>query len=342
METPKKDQSADENMGTPQKQDSTSGYLLNITSPSDESRFHFMVQGKRKSVNFVCFDPPKKRQLMDLLGSPVKVTNPRESKRSTDLILSNESSVTVVGNLDFEVLNMQNLKILDLQKVAVECLVTLTATVTSRSKQMESNAGLIYQTLSACDETGVIKIMMWGESFVDVVEEKKTYKFVNMRVKLDKKYGSLYLGTTKSENTEIVETNELTNLCTTAVDVEHVPSIRGEIIMVQKSPVDYLNCKKCKKRIEGNVTGNILFCKTCDGHVKKNRCKQMRVVHLEFEEEKNEKLHHLSLFSSVMDKMLNTDTASLPVSELQNRLLMLPPMSITVSNKAIQTFEFSQ
>ena len=72
-----------------------------------------MIQGKRKCLNFVCFEPEKKRTLTNLLGSPVKVNKTKTSKRSTDLQFTKGSEITHGEQLDFEIIDMTNLTIKD-------------------------------------------------------------------------------------------------------------------------------------------------------------------------------------------------------------------------------------
>ena len=109
--------------------------------------------------------------------------------------------------------------------------------------------------------------------------------------------------------------------------------------MVCKSGVDHIICKKCKKKCDGDSTKDTVYCKGCDGEMMKKRCKAMRVAKVDFEEEKTEKLWHLSIFSSVMDKLLTVDSASIPQADLRQMLLRLPSLKITVSNMIIQSAE---
>ena len=137
-----------------------------------------MIEGKGKCLNFVCFEPQKKQQLDDLLGSPVKVSKTRASSKSSDLILVNESEVIPVEKMDYDFIDMHNLKVSDLTNLAEGCLVTIE--VKTRSKELESSRGLAYQVLSVADTSGVIKVMLWGEEFLNKVEEGKSYKFENV------------------------------------------------------------------------------------------------------------------------------------------------------------------
>ena len=139
-----------------------------------------MIQGKRKCLNFVCFEPEKKPALTDLLGSPVKVSNTKGSKRSTDLTFTRDSEVTPVGEMDFKILNMNELTVKDLQKLALECVVTITATVKIRSRELETSIGLLFQFLSVADKTQNIKVMLWGAEFINLVNEGETYRFENV------------------------------------------------------------------------------------------------------------------------------------------------------------------
>ena len=345
MKTPIKDVSSLDGylVKTPSKEaNSIEGYLVNLTSPKTESRFNFMIQGKRKCLNFVCFEPEKKKQLTDLLGSPVKVINTKSSERSTDHTFTRKSEILPIGNMDFEILDMQNLKIKDLGGLALECLVTITAAVKTRSREFETSSSLAYQVLSVGDASGVIKIMLWGDEFINTVEEGKSYKFHNVRIKEDKMNGSVYLGTTKSENTSITSCSDLGDVVQGDLhSLAAHESMKGEIFMVNKRMIDYLTCRKCSKKIEGDISGDLVFCKTCDADVKVTKCKKSRVVKVDVEEEVSEKMYHFSIFSNVMDKTLGVDSAGMQQEELRRMLLKLPVLTITHSKKVIQSIEVS-
>ena len=89
----------------------------------------------------------------------------------------------------------------------------------------------------------------------------------------------------------------------------------GEICLVNKRMIDYLNCKKCSKKIEGPTDGELVYCKTCDADMKVNKCKSTRVVKVDFEEDGTEKLHSFTIFSSVMDKALKVKSAEMQPPE---------------------------
>ena len=259
---------------TPTKTDeeSTEGYLLNLTSPKDQSRFNFVIHGKRKCIHFVCFEPEKKRALTDLLGSPVKVSNTKASKRSTDLQFTRNSDITPGGKMDFDIIDMENLTIASLTRLALECVVTIKAKVQTRSKELETNTGLPYQILSVSDQTDKIKVMLWGADYVNTVVEGGTYVFQNVRIKADKKYGGIHLGTTPTDNTTITPCDDLSGVVEGSVIAQDdFTTVRGNIIMVNKSIVEYVTCKKCKKKIDGDVTGEMVFCHTCDGEILKKK-----------------------------------------------------------------------
>ena len=328
---------------TPIKTDeeSTEGYLVHLTSPNDQSRFNFMIQGKRKCLNFVCFEPEKKKALTDLLGSPVKVKNTKTSKRSTDLQFTRNSEITPGGKLDFEIIDMENLTIASLTKLAVECVVTIKAKVQTRSRELETSSGLPFQILSVSDQTDKIKVMLWGATFVNKVLEGQTYLFNNVRIKTDKRYGGIQLGTTPTDNTTITLCEDLSDAVDGSVVLAQDDSITltGSILMVSKSMVEYVTCKKCRKKIDGDVTGDMVFCTTCDGDILKKKCKMMRVSKIDFEESETEKMHHLSMFSNVMDKLLSIDCSTIAQADLRLKLLQLPKLKITVSKNVVSTAE---
>ena len=342
--TPQKTIDDVETFTTPQKKGQNSndmeGYLVNLTSPSNNSRFNFMIQGKKRCLNFVCFEPEQKKQLTNLLGSPVKVSNTRNSSRSTDLTFTRDSEIVPAGQMDFDIIDMENLKIKELSKLALECVITITAQVKSRSKELETKTGLPYRVLSVADSTGSIKVMLWGEEFLDAVHEGSTYTFENMRIKEDKMYGGIVLGTTQSDNTAIKPCADLDNVVDGGeLSVGVTDSMKGSIYMVNKKMIDYLSCKKCTKKLEGDISGDFVFCKTCDADILPSKCIQTRVVKVEFEEEGSEKLSNFSIFSNVLDKALNIKSASMKENELRMMLLRMPVVEIRHSKKIILSMQ---
>ena len=288
----------------------------------------------------MCVSNQRERTLTNLLGSPVKVIKTKTSKRSTDLQFTRNSEIAPGGQLDFNIIDMNNLTIKDLQTLALECVVTVTATVKTRSKELETSSGLPFRILSVADSTEKVKVMFWGSEFINEVEEGQTYRFENLRIKADQKYGGITLGTTTNENTKIIPSDSLSDVVEGSLFTDTlVDTLQGQIIMVSKSMVEYVVCRKCKKKCDGDLTGDFLYCKNCDGEILKKRCKPMRVAKIDFEEDKTEKLYHLSIFSSVMDKMLATDFANIPQTDLRQKLLRLPTLIMRVSNNVVQSAE---
>ena len=39
-------------------------------------------------------------------------------------------------------------------------------------------------------------------------------------------------------------------------------TVQGQMIMVSKSMVEYVTCKKCKKKCDGDKTGDLVLCNT--------------------------------------------------------------------------------
>ena len=337
-----KGQRIDEQEGftTPQKAEpgDMEGYLVNVTSPSNNSRFNFLVQGKRRSLQYVCFEPERKKQMTELLGSPVKISKTRGSSKSSDLTFTRDSQITPVDEMDFPKLDMENLTINQLSTLPFECVVSITGKVTSRSKEMETHSGLPYQVLSVCDESAAIKVLLWGEEFINMLDEGKSYRFKNMRIKEDKKYGGISLGTTKSDDTEITLSVDLGAVVEGELHLTVGDTMIGSILMVNKQMIDYISCKKCTKKIEGDTSGPIVFCQTCDSDVLAAKCKLTRVVKIEFEDD-TEKLHHFTIFSNVLDKALEISSASMNQPDLRLHLLNLPRMEIIHARKIIQSLK---
>ena len=63
---------------------------------------------------------------------------------------------------------------------------------------------------------------------------------------------------------------------------------------------------------------------------------------VEFEEETSEKLHHFTIFSDVLDRALNVNSAKMSETELRTMLLKLPTFEVQHSNKVIQAMNLSK
>ena len=62
--------------------------------------------------------------------------------------------------MDFEKVDMGKLTIKQLSILPFECVVSIAARVKSRSKEMETQNGLLCQILSVGDESSVIKVLL--------------------------------------------------------------------------------------------------------------------------------------------------------------------------------------
>ena len=233
---------------------------------------------------------------------------------------------------------MEKLTIKQLFTLPYECVISITAKVKSRSKEMATHSGLPYQILSVGYETGAIMVLLWGEEYINMLDEGKSYKFKNMKIKEDKKFGGITLGTTKRDDTEIISSADLGEV----VEGE-LPGVMetmvGSILLVNKQMIDYISCKKCLKKIEGDTSQLLVFCKTCDGEILAAKCKSSRVVKIEFEEDTTEKIHHFSVFSNILDKDLDIKSAPMSQPGLRLHLLNLPRMEIIHARKIIQSLK---
>ena len=158
------------------------------------------------------------------------------------------------------------------------------------------------------------------------VEEASSYKFINFRIKEDKKYRGLYLGSTKSDGTVIEPCDSIGEIAEGDIEMTDETTMNGEISMVSK-----------KIGLTEGVSQ--IFCMNCDADVKVSKCPRSRTVKLEFEEDVTEKLHTFSIFSNVIDKVLNLKSAEIPQPELRSKLLSLPKVVICHSKNIIQSIK---
>ena len=73
--------------------DSIEGFVNNIQPLGEEGGFAFDIQGDASSTRIVCFTPQKRKQIDDLLKSPVKIAKLKTPTRG-DLQLQGSSEIT--------------------------------------------------------------------------------------------------------------------------------------------------------------------------------------------------------------------------------------------------------
>ena len=142
-------------------------------------------------------------------------------------------------------------------------------------------------------------------------------------------YGGIYLGSTKNDDSTIEPCDSLSSVTEDNITMTDEIAMTGEITMVNKKMTDFLNCKKCGRKIDGVNDGATLsvFCANCDADVKLSKCRRSRAIKLEFEEETTD----------VLDKVLNVSSADIAQGELRKMMLELPKVSISHSKNIIQS-----
>ena len=74
--------------------------------------------------------------------------------------------------------------------------------------------------------------------------------------------------------------------------------------MVSKSMVEYVTCMQvCKKKCDGDKTGDLVFCNTCDGEILKKRCIPMQELDFVIEEENLDNITDFDALSELSEFM---------------------------------------
>ena len=139
----------------------------------------------------------------------------------------------------------------------------------------------------------------------------------------------------------MVETTEKSaKLITSALKTDPAP---------EKTLFNFYNTKKDKDKyysiyreddgsfVLGDTYIRILIFFNID--IKISKCGRSRAVKIEFEEDETEKLHTFTIFSNVIDKVLNLKSAEIPQPQLRAVLLSLPEVEIVHTKNIIQTMK---
>ena len=271
-------------MSTPSKDENTlQGYLLNIKSADPDgsnSRIEFMLQQKEETKRVLYFSPKSKKRtaLEELNMSPVKITCFRKNMKSGDYIMDHDTVISPETQLDFQPLNMQELKLKDVEKCAIESMITVTAKVRSKSTITKKN-GLPYQVIAVSDDSASIRLILWKD-YVNSCEQSKTYVFSNIKVKRDKEYGHVFLGTAYGNDTIITEAEDIGKVSTAEsssmvqVGEKHYT---GDVVSIGRI-TRLIQCANCPKKVE-KVDG-LYTCVPCNASMRLKFCRKRLVMNL--------------------------------------------------------------
>ena len=143
-----------------------------------------------------------------------------------------------------------------LKKVAPNQTITIKGKVVSLyGRKKISGKNLSKQEGMIADSSDTIKVVLW-ESFIDSVEEGKTYEFINFTNKVDK-YG-IYIGSSRNGSC-VKEVEGPVVEC--VVDERELAEREIECTVLGVSnATKYYSCRNCKKKIESDGKLEHCYC----------------------------------------------------------------------------------
>ena len=156
------------------------GYIHNVKPLVNDTAFAFDVQGTDRTTRVVCFTPPKRKQVEDLIKSPVKIARLKTPTKGNDYIFG-ETSELRSAELQFEPIDYDNIDFKNIHLHAVNSTLDTKVTVLSKGKPktITEKSLTIY---SVSDGSDVLKLNDWCNSNLTV---NKVYALVNIRLKKD-------------------------------------------------------------------------------------------------------------------------------------------------------------
>ena len=237
----------------------------------------FNLKTSKDSVVWaVCFSPEKHAELRHLehAKSPVKLQNFGGAINGSDVFVFKQTKIAQVPTESLGYAYAENMtssaeiKIanLRLRRVAPEQLVSLTVEVAHvapvKTINTQYGSTLKKQELVVRDTSGSIKLILWQE-YVESLQESKTYRLQNVRVKISK--DETYINTAKSEQF-VVEEVEAFDGDLPPVDADMVgmatSKVHGKIVGVLNISKT-LACISCFKKVtsKNEKIGNCESCK---------------------------------------------------------------------------------
>ena len=184
------------------------------TSPSKKKYFNCTLQAKDDPVKAVCYSPNKHSELKTVANtkSPIKLQNFKKTDSSTDIVITNFTTITPLNKTDVDFNFEENMTVKSADTVVNISSITRLAPVVSVSAvkkitlpQSNDITKLSKQEVVIRHTTASIRVVLWGD-YVNTVERQVTYLFKHLRVKGTK--FEKYLNTPKTNPFTLEECEE--------------------------------------------------------------------------------------------------------------------------------------
>lgn len=325
-------------------------YVHNVTPVHNSGKVKYttcqLQTSENALVKAICFPPDKNKPLKSAMQnrSPIKLTKFEYNKKLSNVVIKNNSSVTIQPDaLPFkinEALGNQVFTMDSLQSTAPQQLVTIKATVSqiSGTKTIKlENKTLPKSSAILVDPTGSISGFFW-EEWADKLEVNKTYVFKNLRVKIDNYTKQLYVNTAKDgfgiETAPDFE-EELAEVEPTVMEMTMKEALIS--IIGIKNVSSYYACGK-----KAEATGTVLKCDACKMKQKVIPESKQWYVKLFVQNETSKEKFNLMVFNQHLSKIIEANGKvlnDLTEDEIGDTLLEVENVSITyniIDNKLLQ------
>ena len=185
------------------------------------------------------------------------------------------------------------------------------------------------------DETGAIKVSVWGE-LLEQINENTTYHLTSLEIRdyLGVKLTTTSMTSVTKLSTEVkvdwsvhnMERNEI-ELCCPSVD-----SIKMH---------EFLQCinSDCKKKVVPFLGEKKVRCnnQTCNRTMLVSRCKSITIYELTLTNKENDKQYIATAFDETIKKIIDMGTEQNTEDEIEDSLLELTNVDFKINNKKIIT-----
>jgi len=161
-----------------------------------------------------------------------------------------------------------------------------------------------HQDVFAADQTGVIRVSLWGES-VSFLEQGKTYKLTNFTI--GEFRSKMFLSTPKHDF-HISKADDIEVNVTDDPDVEEDKVTLTDVNIVGVPMIDaYKSCLQCKARVEP-ITPPLGKCTKQDCAMIQNYdfCSSHQSAKLIIKAASSDKFVHLSIYGQLLQKLVNS------------------------------------
>ena len=170
--------------------------------------------------------------------------------------------------------------------------------------------------------------VVWQEQ-VNMLKEEHSYKLVNVTVRSFN--GAKYVSV--GEKSEIQEMGDIGGVVEkdTFDGNGKLKMFEGEIVTVMSVEM-YSSCRNCNAKVESSE--GIAVCGKCNSKMKALKCAKKGVARVIVEDTAKQE-HKLTIFSEVIDSIVNYANLSSSNVDVAEKLLLAPLLCYTVNTKDI-------